>query len=99
MRNRALLIFLLLNVLDVLTTWVDLQHGAHEGNPLIASLLVQIGFGGLILFKVGLFLTITVGVLTLERLKAFRTARFILLVGILLGVLWVSFNLLGLLLR
>lgn len=91
----ALPLFVLLNVLDVLTSWVDFSLGAQEGNPLIAALLTDLGFGGLILFKIGLVLAVSVGVLTLERLKARRVARFVLSVGVLMGLLWVFFNVIG----
>ena len=93
-RRLALPTFVLLNVLDILSSWYDFQLGAQEGNPLLAPLLAQAGIGGLILFKVLLVLVVTTGVLLLEYLKARRVALFIMVVGILLGVLWVVSNVL-----
>lgn len=91
-RHLALLVFALLNGLDVLTTWYDIQHGAHEGNPLLAHLLLWAGFGGLILFKVLLVLVLSGGVLILVRLRAEFIAHLVLIVGLLFGLLWVLFN-------
>lgn len=98
-QSRALLLFALLNVFDILTTWYDLHLGAHEGNPLAAYILLWAGFGGLILFKLLLVLVVSGGVFLLVRLKAYRTAQFILIVALCFGFLWSGFNILQALLH
>jgi hypothetical protein len=51
--TRALLVlFAALNIGDLLSTWLDLRAGLHEGNPLMNVLLAQHGFAALILYKV-----------------------------------------------
>jgi hypothetical protein len=44
--------FGLLNLSDLISTWVDLHDGMHEGNPVMSQLLLQHGFGALIAYKI-----------------------------------------------
>lgn len=44
-------LFALLNAMDLLSTFVGLRHGLHEGNPLMSGLLDRFGFGALIAYK------------------------------------------------
>lgn len=91
----ALLAIVLLNALDALTTWYDLQRGAHEGNPLIAPFIAGYGFGALILYKLVIVLAAIGGTLLLERLQAPRLASLILTLGLLYFLVAVLFNIIG----
>ena len=62
-----LVLFALLNVLDLLTTYVDLKVGMREGNPLMQHLLVSYGFGALIFYKLLMILVVTIGIAALSR--------------------------------
>lgn len=88
----ALLSIVLLSVLDVLTTWIDFQRGAHEGNPLAAPLVAWFGFGGILLYKILFVLVVTGCTLTLEQLKAIRIAHLLLALGLFLSFLPVLNN-------
>ena len=59
--------FVLLNVLDVVTTWLALRLGLMEGNPLPAALLSAGGTTGLFGFKVIATLLVIGVVLRLSR--------------------------------
>ncbi len=45
-------LFATLNIGDLVSTWVDLHAGLHEGNPLMSQLLAGYGFGALIVYKI-----------------------------------------------
>jgi hypothetical protein len=45
-------LFAALNGGDLVSTWLDLHEGLREGNPFMSLLLVQHGFGALIVYKV-----------------------------------------------
>ena len=62
-----LALFLVLNVFDLLTTYIDLQAGLREGNPLMRILLQQEGFGALVFYKALMVLVVSAGVLLLHR--------------------------------
>lgn len=52
-RSGGLLgLFTALNAGDLISTWIDLHAGLHEGNPFMSFLLSQHGFGALILYKI-----------------------------------------------
>lgn len=52
LRNALLIAgFALLNIGDLLSTWIDLHSGMREGNPFMSMLLAQHGFGALIAYK------------------------------------------------
>src|SRR5690348_1119945 len=85
--------FVLLNGLDVLTTWVDFQHGAYEGNPLAALFLRWAGgFGGILLYKSLIVLLFSAGVLLLLRLRAVRLTHLFLIAGVALSLVPVLSN-------
>jgi hypothetical protein len=72
-------IFAALNGGDLISTWVDLNAGLHEGNPFMSLLLSEHGFGALIVYK--LMVVALVGVITIV-LWSVRPR----LVGVTLGI-------------
>ena len=62
-----LALFAVLNAFDLITTYVDLQAGMREGNPLMRALLMQNGFSALIIYKVLMVLVVSSGILILNR--------------------------------
>jgi hypothetical protein len=62
-----LALFAVLNAFDLITTYVDLQAGMREGNPLMRALLNQNGFSALIIYKVLMVLVVSSGILILNR--------------------------------
>ncbi len=62
-----LALFMVLNAFDLLTTYIDLQAGLREGNPLMRTLLQQEGFGALIFYKILMVLVVSAGILLLHR--------------------------------
>lgn len=62
-----LTLFAALNGLDLLTTYIDLNAGMREGNPLMRVLLVHNGFGALIFYKALMVLVVSAGILALNR--------------------------------
>jgi hypothetical protein len=62
-----LVVFALLNGCDLLTTYLDLQTGLREGNPLMQHLLTSSGFGGLIAYKALMVLVVSCGIAALSR--------------------------------
>ena len=62
-----LALFAVLNGLDLLTTYVDLNAGMREGNPLMRVLLLHDGFGALIFYKALMVLVVSIGILLLNR--------------------------------
>jgi hypothetical protein len=63
-------IFALLNLGDVLSTYIGLHNGMREGNPLMGALLAQYGFIALIGYKLLVVLVVTGGVLLLRSFHA-----------------------------
>jgi hypothetical protein len=63
-------IFGLLNGVDILSTWVGLANGMHEGNPLMSTLLGNYGFGALIGYKLAVVVTVSAGVLLLRSFSS-----------------------------
>ena len=59
-------LFAVLNAGDLLSTFIGLAGGMREGNPLMNMLLVQYGFGALILYKVVVIVAVGAGVLFLS---------------------------------
>lgn len=59
-------LFAVLNAGDLLSTFMGLASGMREGNPLMNILLVQYGFGALILYKVVVIVAVGAGVLFLS---------------------------------
>lgn len=62
-----LALFVVLNALDLLTTYIDLHAGMREGNPLMRVLLLYHGFGALIFYKALMVLVVSSGILILNR--------------------------------
>jgi hypothetical protein len=62
-----LALFVVLNAFDLLTTYIDLQAGLREGNPLMRTLLQQGGFGALIFYKVLMVVVVSLGIVLLYR--------------------------------
>jgi CDP-diglyceride synthetase len=62
-------LFAFLNAADLFSTFVGLQNGLHEGNPLMASLLTRYGFIALIVYKALVVLAVALGV---RVLRSFR---------------------------
>ncbi len=64
-----LVVFALLNVGDVLSTYMGLQSGMREGNPLMSLLLAHYGFVSLIGYKLLVVLAVSGGVLLLRSFQ------------------------------
>ena len=84
-------LFVVLNIGDLVSTYVALGGGFREGNPLMRALLARYGFAALILYKVGVIATVGVGVLLLRRSHP-RLAQVTLAVCNLLVLAVVSLN-------
>lgn len=50
--------FVLLNILDLATTWIALSAGMREANPIPSTLLILAGPGSLILLKLAVVLAV-----------------------------------------
>lgn len=57
--NPAILAFIGLSALDVLSTWVAIQAGMGEGNPLAGAIIERAGLGGVFLYKLILVYVVT----------------------------------------
>jgi len=62
-------LFAVLNAADLLSTYVGLRHGLHEGNPLMNGLLERFGFGALIAYKVVVIWAVAAGVRLLQSFR------------------------------
>ena len=60
-------LFALLNAGDLISTYVGLHGGLHEGNPLMDGLLMHFGFSALIVYKVLVVVAVSLGVMMLRR--------------------------------
>ena len=67
-------LFALLNIADLVSTFVGLHSGMREGNPLMSGLLLHYGFAALIVYKVVVILAVTLGVYFLRSVHT-RIAR------------------------
>lgn len=63
---QLLVLFAVLNVGDLVSTFIGLEGGMREGNPLMNALLMHYGFGALILYKVLVIVAVTAGVYVLR---------------------------------
>ena len=63
----SLILYAAVNLADLLSTYVGLQHGLHEGNPLMQHLLATYGFGALVMYKALVVAVVSVGVLALRK--------------------------------
>ncbi len=64
-------VFALLNAADLITTFIGLQNGLREGNPLMSALLVKYGFIALVIYKAVVIAAVALGV---GMLRAFRVS-------------------------
>jgi hypothetical protein len=62
-------LFAVLNLGDVISTWVGLHSGMREGNPLMSTLLAHYGFAALIVYKLLVVLAVVGGVLLLRSFQ------------------------------
>jgi len=62
-----LIVYAAINMADLLSTYVGLQHGLHEGNPLMSHLLTNYGFSALIAYKLFVVGIVWGGVLLLRK--------------------------------
>ncbi|HEY7985066.1 MAG TPA: DUF5658 family protein [Ktedonobacterales bacterium] len=60
-------LFVVLNVADLVSTWVALGIGFREGNPLMSALLARFGFIALVGYKAAVIAVVCGGVLLLRR--------------------------------
>jgi hypothetical protein len=60
-------IYMALNLGDLATTYAGIQSGLHEGNPLMRALLMEHGFGSLIVYKVLVVAAVVAGIYMLRR--------------------------------
>lgn len=67
---ELLALFAVLNIGDLVSTFIGLQGGMREGNPLMNALLTHYGFGALIFYKVLVIVAVTAGIYVL---RAFHT--------------------------
>ena len=74
-----LIVYAAINVADLLSTYVGLQRGLHEGNPLMGHLLASYGFSALIAYKLLVVGVVSCGVLVLRRAHP-RVARITVVV-------------------
>jgi len=83
-------IHLLLNLLDIFTTYIALRLGGAEGNPLVRKLIEKFGSRGMFLLKNGGMLAISSMTLTQQSLLAVLTISLfnIVLAGV---VAWNSY--------
>lgn len=63
-----LVVYVLLNVGDLLSTYFGLLAGLHEANPLMSGLLAQSGFGALIAYKLVVIVAVVAGAIALYRM-------------------------------
>jgi hypothetical protein len=63
----SLALYVAVNLADLISTYIGLQHGLHEGNPLMSHLLAGYGFGALTAYKVFVVGIVSCGVLLLRK--------------------------------
>ncbi len=63
-----LLVYTLLNAGDLFSTYLGLQLGLREANPLMSGLLMQGGFGALIAYKLVVIFAVVGGAFALFRM-------------------------------
>ncbi len=68
--GALLVLFAVLNIGDLASTYVGLEHGLNEGNPLMSQLLARYGFGALIADKVAVIAAVTCGAFVLHRFSS-----------------------------
>jgi hypothetical protein len=88
-----LVLFVVLNIGDLVSTYVALNIGMREGNPLMSLLLQHYQFGALIVYKALVVAVVSIGVLAMRRFHP-RLARITILVCNVLVFLAVFLNIL-----
>jgi hypothetical protein len=63
-----LVVYALLNVGDLVSTYLGLAAGLHEANPLMSGLLTRFGFGALIAYKLVVIVAVVAGAMALFRM-------------------------------
>ncbi len=63
-----LVVYVLLNVGDLVSTYLGLHAGLHEANPLMSGLLTHSGFGTLIAYKLVVIVAVVGGAIALLRM-------------------------------
>lgn len=87
----SLIFYAAINLADLFSTYIGLQHGMHEGNPLMSYLLTAYGFGALIAYKLSVVGVVSCGVLLLRKAYP-HIARFTIVVCNLLVAVAVLLN-------
>jgi hypothetical protein len=65
----AIALFVVLNAGDVVSTYLGLQNGLHEGNPLMSRLLDHFGFGALVIYKLAVVIVVVKGIAFLQTIN------------------------------
>lgn len=76
---ELLALFAVLNIGDIVSTFVGLSGGMREGNPLMSTLLTHYGFGALIVYKALVIVAVAVGIYIL---RAFHTSIATITIGV-----------------
>jgi hypothetical protein len=63
-----LVVYALLNVGDLVSTYLGLAAGLREANPLMSGLLMHFGFGALIAYKLVVIVAVVAGAMALFRM-------------------------------
>src|SRR5262249_9970655 len=63
----SLILYAAVNLADLLSTYIGLQHGLREGNPLMGHLLAMHGFIAVVAYKTLVVAVVSVGVLALRK--------------------------------
>jgi hypothetical protein len=81
-----LAVYVAFNIGDVISTYIGLRSGLHEGNPLMGSLLREHGFGALIVYKVLVVIVVVAGVRVLQHRYARLAGITITICNVLVGL-------------
>ena len=81
-----LAVYVAFNVGDLVSTYIGLHSGLHEGNPLMGSLLREHGFGALIVYKLLVVIAVVVGVQVLRHRHARLASITITICNTLVGL-------------
>jgi hypothetical protein len=68
--SALVVLFAFLNAADLITTFIGLHGGLHEGNPLMGALLTKYGFIALVVYKVLVVAAVALGVRMLRSFRA-----------------------------
>ncbi len=89
--NRVLVVFVGLQLLDVLTTMLGLRVGAHEGNYLVAQFMRWGPAMGLVIAKfLGFLLLLVAFAAGKLRLLRLLNLWFLCIVGWNLAIIWIQ---------